>query len=103
MFLHFYGRLPTEHTHRILYFIVRQPPNYGRKENRPMGGFHGLDMADLGMCLHFELVLGWARTLLGCFWAQVAAYVLTTIALWPSLQISLCEFSVSFSQALTDA
>jgi hypothetical protein len=60
-------------------------------------------MTDFGQWVHFELVLGWARTVLDCFWAQVAAHVFTTPALWPSLQASLCEFPASFSQALTNA
>ena len=68
-----------------------------------LAGLWDLYMIDFGQWVHFEFVLGWARTVLDCFWAQVAAHVFTMPALWPSLQVSLCEFPASFSQALTNA
>jgi len=43
--------------------------------HKPLVGLPSFDMADLGMSSHFEIVLRCARTLLECFWAQVAAYV----------------------------
>jgi hypothetical protein len=83
--------------------LYKRNLNYGRKQNWLRAGLWDLYMTHFGQWVHFELVLGWARTVLDCFWAQVAAHVFTTPALWPSLQASLCEFPASFSQALTNA
>ena len=60
-------------------------------------------MADFGQWLHFEFVLGWARTVLDCFWSQAAEHLFTTLALWLLLQVRLFEFQASNSQALTNA